>query len=312
MIRNCPHCLATTLHTTRLLHPAPPWPSSRWRHAPLAERQVAFSPSSCLGGHYRPFVEAYATQSQLVRQSTAQLGALWSRVAYGHQPNQSLALCAPPASARSPATRPLLLFIHGGYWQELSAEQSLFPAALCVQQGAAFAAVDYTLAPAASVQRIVAECLRAFDHLRRHARNLGFDPSQIVLCGSSAGAHLAAMVAMQREGVMGTVLVSGIYDLAPLMGTDIDDALGLTLDCAESLSPLSLTMPKFPASVVAWGAIETEAFKSQSADMANKIKQTGAATDVFEVPTRNHFDVILDLADPASRLALATQSLLQR
>jgi 3',5'-cyclic AMP phosphodiesterase CpdA len=120
---------------------------------------------------------------------------------------------------------PLLVYVHGGYWQELSASDSLFMADDALASGIGVHAVEYRLAPAVTIAGIVEECVR--DVAAVIAR---VGPSRTVLAGSSAGAHLAAMVRAHRRvaGLIdATVLLSGIYDLRPLVGTSVNDALGL-------------------------------------------------------------------------------------
>ena len=63
---------------------------------------------------------------------------------------------------------------------------SLFPAAPLVSRGATFVAVEYTLAPKASMTRIVDQCVRAVQHV--HAL---YPDYNICLVGHSAGGHLA-------------------------------------------------------------------------------------------------------------------------
>jgi arylformamidase len=291
-----------------------------WQHLSLKEREREYSPSSCIGGNYHPFVAAYQTHSARARADCTALGATWSTPSYGDQAAQQITLCLPPDSGQA-ANRPtgLLIFLHGGYWQELSAQDSLFSATACVQRGLAFAALGYTLAPAASVADIVAECRKAMVWLFQHATALGVDASRVVVAGSSAGAHLAAMVAMPGAlpdgaggsfAVRAAVLVSGIYELEPLVGTSINAALALSPASAREVSPALLPLSGFPQAVVCWGAVETEEFKRQSRDFAESVRTVGARCETFELPLRNHFDVILELTDPFTRLGAATLSLI--
>ena len=69
-----------------------------------------------------------------------------------------------PAAAADP---PLLVFFHGGYWQELSKNESLFTAPDCIANGIAFAAIDYTLAPKVTLGTIVDQSRRAIGSLHR-------------------------------------------------------------------------------------------------------------------------------------------------
>jgi arylformamidase len=289
-----------------------------WQDMSLEQREREYSPSSCIGGNYQPFIAAYQTRSSDAHAQSISEGAIWHTHRYGEKAAQQLALCMPPPS-RAIGSRPagLLVFIHGGYWQELSAQDSLFPAATCAQRGVAFAALDYTLAPAASVADMVVECRRAFTWLFQHAKALGVDASRIVVAGSSAGAHLAAMVALpgalpdSRGGwfaVRAAVLVSGIYDLEPLVGTSVNKALALTPASAQQASPARLPLRGLPETLVCWGAVETEEFKRQSRDFAHALAAAGTPCESFEVPRRNHFDVTLDLADASTGLCDATLS----
>lgn len=301
-----------------------------WRALDSAARERAYSPSSCIGGNYQPHVQAYAERSQQAHRTLL----CRRNLAYGKSPRQVLDLFVPACSAAQPA---LLVFIHGGYWQELSKDESAFSARAALAQGLALAVIDYTLAPQASVAEMVAECRQALAWLQRHALSLGFDAGRIVVAGSSAGAHLAAMTAMpsawaaaapsavphttpaatlanaaQVNPVRAVVLVSGIYEVEPLVGTAINHALGLTIEAARAVSPALQTLHGFPPAVVCWGEVETDEFKRQSSDFARQLGQAGSNCLSFEVPGKNHFDIVLDLLQPGTRLGDATRDLIDR
>ncbi|MFZ2651041.1 MAG: alpha/beta hydrolase [Burkholderiaceae bacterium] len=292
-----------------------------WRDLDVASRQREYSPSSCIGGDYRPFIEAYAQRSAAARLRFP--GRLDLR--YGPRQAQRLDLFVPPGPSVNAAAQlpPLLLFIHGGYWQELSKDESAFAAADCLDQGLAYAALDYPLAPHATVAEMVAQCGAAVAWLHANAAALGFDARRIVVAGSSAGAHLAAMTALAdvaaslKAGacdapcVRAAVLVSGIYELEPLLGTSINEALGLTLESALELSPALCALRGFPPSIVCWGAVETLEFKRQSRHFAAQLERARVSCQAFEVAQRNHFDIVLDLADPRTRLGRAVAALIR-
>jgi len=286
----------------------------------LADREREYSPSSCIGGNYQPFLDEYQARSE----EALQRHAVVLNLSYGEKASNRLDFFPAPATATLP---PLLVFIHGGYWQELTKASSLFPANGCVPEGIAFAAIDYTLAPEASVLDIVRECRAALRWLHAQGAALGFDPQRIVVAGSSAGAHLAAMCCLRGwasdpdlpPGLpQAAVLVSGIYVLEPLIGTSIDAALSLTPDEAALVSPGLLPLDGFPPALLCWGEFETNEFKRQGTEFASRISRarSGSDTDTgisaFEVPSRNHFDVILDLAQRDTPLGDAALALLAR
>ena len=60
--------------------------------------------------------------------------------------------------------------------------------------GINLAVIEYTLAPMARLERIVAEVRRSVQWLAEHLAEHGADPSRLYVAGHSAGGHLTAMV----------------------------------------------------------------------------------------------------------------------
>lgn len=268
-------------------------------------REHEYSPSSAIGGDYAPFLERYRAESEAARRTLA----VQRDLRYGDAPRALLDYFPAPASTMRPG---LLVYFHGGYWQELSKDDSAFLAPAWHAAGFAHAVIGYSLAPAARLPDIVAECRAAVAWLRTRADALGFDADNMVAAGSSAGGYLAAACAAAPAAPMrGIVPVSGIFDVAPLIGTSIDDALGLdaaaaaTLDLLRPLAPPS----RFCPAVVAWGEIETSEFKRQSRAFAVRLALDEVPCTPLEIRGRNHFDVILELGDPASPLFASTHAL---
>lgn len=265
----------------------------QWRAMDDETRAVAYSPSSALEGSIDPFIAAYVENSKAAYAACPDVRTL----TYGSKPGNTVDV-ALPAGADGPV--PLHVFIHGGYWQELSKRESFFPAPDTLARGMAFAAVDYTLAPAASVAEIAEECCAALTLLSGQAAALGIDPARIVLSGSSAGAHLAAMCCLNLPPHLrprGVVLMSGVYELEPLVGTYVNDALGLDAAAAQAVSPALKDLSGFPPALIAWGRQETEEFKRQSRHFAGLLNAAGTSAETLEMAQRNHFDIVEDLAN---------------
>ena len=253
-----------------------------------------------------PFLDAYVARSRDAEtRFCCQKDLLW-----GERPDETFDYF-PAASAGAP----LLVYIHGGYWQEHSKNESLFAAPDCVVNAIAFAAIDYTLAPQASIATIVEQCRRAIASLHRQAAKLGFDARRIYVAGSSAGAHLAALLlvagwqaayGLADDVVAGAVLLSGIYDIEPLMGTYIDSVLHLTAEDAAALSPLRLKLGRPVKTIVAWGDNETDEFKRQSRAFVSALIRSGFPVSEFDIAGTNHFDIVFGLANRESVLGQAT------
>lgn len=270
-----------------------------------ATREREYSPSSLLGGHYQPFVDRYRAESARARAHLP----VRRNLRYG--PADRACLDFFPVAEPAAPVAPLLVYLHGGYWQELSKDDSAFLAPAWHASGVAHAVVGYTLAPQATLPAIVDECVAALTWLQARAGELGVDAGQVVVAGSSAGAYLAAACAARGAPLAAIVAVSGVYDVAPLIGTSINDALGLDTAMAAELNLLREGL-RFRPAVVAWGEVETAAFKRQSAAFVERLQRAGTPYEALEVPGRNHFDVILDLANPATALFAAARRLFHR
>jgi len=202
---------------------------------------------------------------------------------------------------------PLLVYVHGGFWQEMSKSDFAFPARGAVAAGMSFAALGYGLAPEHSMDEIVA-CVRAgVSWLVEHADVFAIDPARIHLCGHSAGAHLAAMALLDdrlRAVIAGAILLSGVYDLEPIRHTYVNQALGLDRAAAARNSPLHALPDRLPPLVVACGAIETAEFRRQRREFAAAARGRGRVTELI-VQGRHHFDVMDDLTAPDTGLGRA-------
>ena len=116
-----------------------------WKRLSLEEREREYSPSSCIGGDHQPHIRDYAKLSAAARQRRVP-----ATIRYGAGPSQAMDLFLPEATGGKP---PVVVFFHGGYWQELAKEDSAFAAPHCLAQDIAYAAVGYTLARGNRAQR---------------------------------------------------------------------------------------------------------------------------------------------------------------
>ncbi|HEX7006147.1 MAG TPA: alpha/beta hydrolase [Alphaproteobacteria bacterium] len=263
-----------------------------------------YSPSSRVG-NIMPYIRRYEELSAAARSQ------LYVRrnLAYGRTSAETLDFF--------PARRvgaPLHLFIHGGYWQELGKDESSFAAPGFVEAGAAFAALDYALAPDASMDEIVRQARAAVAWLHRNARRLGFDGERIYVSGHSAGGHLVGMLlatdwprefGVPAGVVAGATAISGIFDLEPIRLTYVNAPIGMDAAAARRNSPIHQP-PRVPVPLIlTYGENETDEFKRQTRAYRAVCARAGTPCRMVAMPGRNHFDAVLELADPDSALARA-------
>ena len=214
---------------------------------------------------------------------------------YGTDQRQRLDLFTPDGNG----PWPLLIFIHGGYWQLGSKDDWAFLAAGWLQKGVAFATLGYRLLPAVTLEDIVADVRAAMDYLAENVEELRLDVGRVLVTGVSAGAHLAAMAiteedaATQQLAPRAAVLLSGVYDLGPLAGTTPGAALK-DLESFElsRISPLGRPAPTDCCCLIAWGADETTVFHHQSQTLAAHWANWGVTATAISLPNTNHYTVV--------------------
>jgi arylformamidase len=266
-------------------------PSYRSMASRVLERE--YSPSSMIGGDISGYLAAYAKRSAEARRD------LPCREDLHYGPAETEVLDFFPAAQKG---APLFVFVHGGYWQDLSQKDSAPMAGEILAAGFAFATLNYTLAPRATIELMVDQVGRALGFFQKNASDLGFDAGRITLSGHSAGAHLAAMqitskdVPFDASGLEHLLLLSGIYDLDPIPLTSINDLLGLDTSRAHSLSPMFLTPTARPRITLAVAERDTSEFRRQSKDYSLHLGRHGLDASYLLAPGRNHFDIILDVS----------------
>jgi arylformamidase len=201
-----------------------------------------------------------------------------------------------------PKTKPigLLVFVHGGYWLASSKDSWSHLAAGALAQGWACAMPSYTLAPQARLSQITAQIAQAVSHAARQVTG------PVVVTGHSAGGHLAARMGCTdmpqdlAQRVCRVVPISPLADLTPLLETKMRDQLWLDEDEVVHESPALLALRPNCAAHVWVGANERPAFLWQARTLSEE----------WMCPWtpclgKHHFDVIDDLANPASALMQA-------
>lgn len=165
-----------------------------------------------------------------------------------------LDLHLPPTSQRAAG---LIVWVHGGAWRKGS-RKSVGLLGL-TQKGWAVASVDYRLSTVAPFPAQVHDIKAAIRFLRSHAAEYGLRSDPLVIAGSSAGGHLAALVGVSHghpelEGEVGTDLGSASHVAAIV---DLYGASNLTTILHQS-TPHGLSV-RVPALELLLGARPEEA-----------------------------------------------------
>lgn len=248
----------------------------------------------------------WARDSRAVRERTRALIDL----AYGESPGERLDLF--PVPGRRDA--PLVAFVHGGYWQSLDKSDFSFLAPAFLEEGIAFASLNYDLAPKATVAAMVAQIRAAVAWLHHHAGAYGIDRERLFVAGHSAGGQLAVMAAgrawpreldLPADVVKGGLSISGIYDLEPLRLSYHQPVLRLAPEDVAALSPRRALPPAAAPLLLAVGGAETEEYLRQQAEFMDAWHAAGHTAKAVDVPGRHHFDALDAMGEPGHALFAA-------
>jgi arylformamidase len=100
----------------------------------------------------------------------------------------------------------------------------------------------------------------------------------------------------------GIVAIGGVFDLAPIRASYVNDAARMTQDEVVALSPV-LHVPAYDVPVVlVVGSDETNEFIRQTDVLARAWKPHLTALSIATISGKDHFDIVLGLADPSGRL----------
>jgi arylformamidase len=213
------------------------------------------------------------------------------------------------------AESPIVVFIHGGYWQALDGSFFSHCARGLNRHGIGVAIPSYDLCPAVTMEHIIQQMRMASRELARLGRPL-------VMTGHSAGGHLAACMlatdwqqfdpSLPKQLVVATYCISGLFELGPLIKTSINKALGLDQASADAASPLFWTPPAFGSLDAVVGENESAEYYRQSRSIVEEWGRVGVATRFDTVADANHFTAIAPLADPDSSMVLRLKELARR
>lgn len=263
------------------------------------ELDEQYLPTSCIDNDIMHYVNEYQSLSTLAYRELECV-----EHAYGEALSERLDFF--PCHRENSATH---LFIHGGFWRMSDKSDVAFLARGFVERGINFSAMNYILAPLGSMADILTQARNAICWLLNRQKKLGIT-KKLTISGHSAGAHIALMLAatdwtkygFDTQPINSVVGISGIYDLEPIRLSYVNRDLLLNSDDVAKYSPINnLPSSTCPISLI-YGENETREFKRQSS-MFSALLQTGHTDQAcFEVPKRNHFDILFDMADPYTTL----------
>lgn len=193
---------------------------------------------------------------------------------------------------------PVYVYIHGGYWQEGNKELYSAVVGEFIKRGFNSALIGYNLAPSSSISQIVLQVANGIEAICNH-----FNQSKLIIYGHSAGGYLAALMAKLKPEIFhSVVLISGVYDLKPLLKTSLNEALKLTEEAAGELTRDVFDYHTQVPVLVYVGDDESPESKKQSQTFHERLVENEIQSTFKVVPNEDHFSIIESLTNENSAL----------
>jgi arylformamidase len=203
---------------------------------------------------------------------------------------------------------PVNVFVHGGAWRRNVAADYAVQAEPLVRAGAHSVIIDFINVDQASgdLFPMYQQVRRALGWVYRNAESFGGDRDRIYISAHSSGSHLSGVVltrGWKEEGLppdfcKGAVLLSGMYDLAPVALSKRSSYVKFTGAMVEQLSGDRFIGDLHTPLVLAIGTCETPEFQRQSRDFAAAVNAAGKPAELIVGSGYNHFELLETLANP--------------
>lgn len=227
--------------------------------------------------------------------------------AYGADPRQKLDVYVP--AMRPAGSLPVVVFFYGGGWVDGDRGDYAFAGRAFAAQGFVAVVADYRLVPQVRFPTFVQDGALAVKWVRDNIARHGGDPKRIALSGHSAGAYIAAMLALDTRFlsavgvdpkiIRGAALLSGPYDFYPFTEARGRDALGQWPRPPET-QPISFARVDAPPLLLMHGTADTVVKPYNSERLAARLTALGAPVTLNLYPGKSHTDTIKSLS-PAFR-----------
>jgi acetyl esterase/lipase len=229
-------------------------------------------------------------------------------VSYGPEPRHRLDVYQPTGSQTT--QRPAVVFFYGGSWRSGQRAHYRFVGQALAKRGITTIIPDYRLYPDAAFPAFVTDGARALRWVFDNAEDLGIDTDRLNVAGHSAGAHLAAILAvdpsylaaqgLRSSDIRSVIGIAGPYAFDPLAYRatrpifghleDIDGARPVALVAKHHLDGTAKGLPQF---TLLHGADDDTVTSSNSEALAAELRRAGASASLSIYEGVDHYRILL-------------------
>ena len=227
----------------------------------------------------------------------------YSDIEYGTGSAQSLDVYVPEKTPTG--ARPLFVFWHGGRWTFGDKQDYRFVGAALAEQGYVVVIPNYRHYPQVKMPGFMADAARAALWAVEHASHYGADPQQLYLMGHSAGAHMAALLALDTShfaavgqaapAVRGVVGLSGPYDFLPFTDDDMRDMFG-PVEKYPLSQPINFVREDAPPMLLVHGLKDATVWPKNTRNLASALCARNVRVTRKFYPKLVHADTVAALS----------------
>jgi acetyl esterase/lipase len=229
-------------------------------------------------------------------------------IPYGEGARRALDVYRPNAAAAVP----VVVFFYGGSWQTGSKQIYQFVASALARQGYVVVVPDYRVYPETRYPGFLDDGARALRWVKDNAARFGGDPNTLFVMGHSAGAYMAAMLALDSRwlrtvdmapdrDISGLIGISGPYDFLPLRDGTLQTIFGGANDATTQ--PINYVAPGAPPALLVTGANDDTVNPGNSARLGARLQAAGDSATVLTYQRVGHLSIIGAFAWPLRFLA---------
>lgn len=226
-----------------------------------------------------------------------------SNLIYDREKKLRLDVYAP----REANNAPVVVFLFGGRWSSGSKDEWKFVGEALASRGFVAALPDYRQYPEVRFPAFVNDAARAVAWARNNAKTYGGDPDKVFVMGHSAGAHIAALLALKdeylvnaggsRNWLRGMIGLAGPYDFLPITDPQMRDIFGPP-EKFEQSQPILYVEGDNPPMMLMHGEDDEIVRVQDTQNLASAIKKAGGPISTVIYPKMSHTYIVKSLAKP--------------
>ena len=241
--------------------------------------------------------------------------SIQSGVAYGGSEREKLDIYTPAVTIPGLTAEgwPMAVFFYGGGWHDGERGSYQFLGKTLAARGIVTVIPDYRVYPEVRFPEFARDGAKAVAWTVAHARELGGDPRRIFVIGHSAGAHIAALLTLDKSYLgqagldpdkvfAGMIGLAGPYDFLPLVEPIYKEIFATAPDLSVT-QPITYARADAPPLLLVSGRADTTVLPRNTERLAARVRERGGQAQDKFYPGIGHILLLGAMARPLTALA---------